>query len=104
MVRKNFIKRAVMVFVLDVSLALLMFALHNTWLGVFLLVVAASVVLITWVKLRYQLRYREQQNQLPAVPPPSLYTRLAELDEALRAGLITQQDYEKRRANIIASA
>jgi hypothetical protein len=39
----------------------------------------------------------------PNSPPSSLSTRLAQLDEALRAGLITQQDYDKKRADIIAS-
>jgi hypothetical protein len=43
-----------------------------------------------------------QQYQPP--PPASLTTRLTQLDEALRAGLITQQDYDKKRADIIASA
>ena len=43
-----------------------------------------------------------QQNQPPAAP--SLSTRLAQLDEALQSGLITQQDYAKKRADIIASA
>jgi Short C-terminal domain len=33
-----------------------------------------------------------------------LSTRLAQLDDALQAGLITQQDYDKKRADIIASA
>ena len=44
-----------------------------------------------------------QQNQPPAAPRPSLSTRLTQLDDALRAGLITQQDYGKKRAEIIAS-
>jgi hypothetical protein len=44
-----------------------------------------------------------QQNQ-PHAAPPSLSSRLTQLDEALRAGLITQQDYDKKRADIIASA
>jgi hypothetical protein len=43
-----------------------------------------------------------QQYQPP--PPASLSSRLTQLDEALRAGLITQQDYDKKRADIIASA
>ena len=43
-----------------------------------------------------------QQNPPPAAPR-SLSTRLAELDEALRAGQITQQDYAKARAAILAS-
>jgi hypothetical protein len=45
-----------------------------------------------------------QQNQPPAAGPASLSTRLTQLDEALRAGLISQQDYDKKRADIIASA
>lgn len=43
----------------------------------------------------------------PPAPPtallPSLSTRLTQLDDALQAGLITQQDYDKKRAEIIAS-
>lgn len=45
-----------------------------------------------------------QQNQQPAAPARSLSTRLAQLDEAMQAGLITQQDYAKKRAEIIDSA
>jgi hypothetical protein len=45
-----------------------------------------------------------QQNQPPPAPPASLSTRLTQLDEALRADLITRQDYDKKRADIIASA
>lgn len=45
-----------------------------------------------------------QQNQPPAAPPPSLSSRLAQLDEALQQGQITRQDYDKKRADIIASA
>jgi hypothetical protein len=44
-----------------------------------------------------------QQNQPPAAAPPSLSTRLTQLDDALQVGLITQQDYAKKRAEIIAS-
>jgi hypothetical protein len=44
-----------------------------------------------------------QQNAPAAAPPPSLSTRLTQLDEALQAGLITQQDYDKKRADVIAS-
>ena len=49
------------------------------------------------------LRNTQQQNQPPAVPPPSLSTRLAQLDDALKAGQLTQQEYAKARAAIIAS-
>jgi hypothetical protein len=44
-----------------------------------------------------------QQNQPPA-GAPSLSARLTQLDEALHQGLITQQVYDKKRADIIASA
>jgi hypothetical protein len=44
-----------------------------------------------------------QQNQRPA-GAPSLSARLTQLDEALHQGLITQQVYDKKRADIIASA
>jgi hypothetical protein len=40
----------------------------------------------------------------PTAPLPSLSTRLTHLDDALQAGLITQQDFDKKRADIIASA
>jgi len=49
------------------------------------------------------LRNTQQKQPAPA-SPASLSTRLRQLDEALRAGLITQQDYDKKRADIIASA
>jgi hypothetical protein len=41
-----------------------------------------------------------QQNR----PPPSLSTRLAQLDAALQAGHINQQEHAKKRADIIGSA
>jgi hypothetical protein len=44
-----------------------------------------------------------QQNPPPAAPA-SLSARLAQLDDALQAGLITRQIYEKKRSDIIASA
>jgi hypothetical protein len=43
-----------------------------------------------------------QQNAPPAVPP-SLSTRLAQLDAAMKAGQVTQQEYAKARAAILAS-
>lgn len=100
MVRKIFIERAVPVFVM-VSMAVWFFVQHANGLGAFFLSVAAFLVLVSWVN---QLRDSDQQNQLPGAPSPSLSTRLMELDEALRAGLITQQDYEKKRADIIGAA
>jgi len=42
-----------------------------------------------------------QQKAPPAGPPPSLSTQLADLNNALQAGLITGED-AKKRANIIA--
>jgi hypothetical protein len=47
---------------------------------------------------------RNTQQQAPPAAPPSLSTRLTQLDDALHAGLITQQDYAQKRAEIIASA
>jgi hypothetical protein len=45
-----------------------------------------------------------QQNQPAPAAPPSLSSRLAQLDEALQQGHITRQVYEQKRADIIASA
>jgi cell division protein FtsL len=42
-----------------------------------------------------------QQNK-PHAAPPSLSTQLADLNEALQSGLITQEEYAKKRASIIA--
>lgn len=44
-----------------------------------------------------------RNTQRNASPPPSLTTRLAELDAALQAGQISQQEYAKARAAILAS-
>ncbi len=44
-----------------------------------------------------------QQNQPPPAPPPSLSTRLAQLDSAMQAGQLTEQEYAKARAAILAS-
>jgi hypothetical protein len=41
----------------------------------------------------------------PAAPPavpPSLSTQLTDLNDALQAGLITEQEYAKKRADIVA--
>jgi uncharacterized protein YpmS len=47
---------------------------------------------------------RNTQQNAPPAARRSLSTRLAELDDALRAGQITEQDHAKARADIIASA
>ena len=47
---------------------------------------------------------RNTRQQAPPAAPASLASRLTQLDDALKAGLITQQDHAKKRADIIASA
>lgn len=44
-----------------------------------------------------------QQNQQPAATAPSFSARLTDLNDALQAGLITQQEYAKKRADILGS-
>jgi hypothetical protein len=38
----------------------------------------------------------------PPAVPPSLSTQLTDLNDALQAGLITEQEYAKKRADIVA--
>jgi hypothetical protein len=43
------------------------------------------------------------QQKTPPARPPSLSTRLAQLDAVLQAAQITQQEYTAARAAILAS-
>ena len=44
-----------------------------------------------------------QQNPPSAAPPATLSARLSQLDDALKAGQISQQEYAAARAAILAS-
>jgi hypothetical protein len=46
---------------------------------------------------------RNTQQNAPSGTPASLSTRLAQLDAAMQAGQINQQEYAKARAAILAS-
>jgi hypothetical protein len=46
---------------------------------------------------------RNTQQSAPPATPTSLSTRLAQLDAAMQAGQINQQEYAKARAAILAS-
>jgi hypothetical protein len=49
-------------------------------------------------------RRNRQHPQAPPAAMSGLSTQLAQLNDALQAGLITQQEYAKKRADVIASA